>query len=37
MTENLVGMGKIINIPKMFVGVPVVNCPYVTLKRKGKY
>jgi hypothetical protein len=35
MIENLVGMGEIINIPKLFVGVPVGNCPYVTLKRKG--
>jgi hypothetical protein len=37
MTENLVGMREIINIPKIFVGVSVGNCPYLTLKIKGKY
>ena len=34
-TENLVAMEEIINIPDLFMCVPVGNCPYVTLKRKG--
>jgi hypothetical protein len=35
MTENLVGMGEIINNLKISVCVPFGNCPYITLKRKG--